>query len=75
MVRASGKDGEARLVVTLDEYERGGRQYALATRSVSRIAHPEAMRWFNKSMDWNVARISLPAESIIGFTLTSTLAA
>jgi hypothetical protein len=75
MARASGTEGEARLVVTLDGYERGGRQYALETSSVSRIAHPQAMKWFSSRMVWNVARISLPAESIIGFTLTSTLAA
>lgn len=73
--RASGRDGEAWLVVTLDSCERGGRQYALATSSVARIAHPDATKWFNRDMDGNIARISLPADSIIGFTLTSTLAA
>jgi hypothetical protein len=72
---ALGKDGEARLVVTLDSYERDGHWYALATNSVARIAHRDAVRWFNKGTNWNVARISLPAESIIGFTLASTLAA
>jgi len=67
---APEEGGEAWLSVTLDSYERGGRRVALATSSVARIAHPD----LNKD-GTNVARISLPAESIIGFTLTSTLAA
>ena len=68
--RVSDEEGEARLAVTLDAFERDGRSVALATSSVARIAHPD----INKS-GRNVARISLPAESIIGFTLTSMLAA
>ena len=69
--RASGGGGDAWLAVTLDSCERDGRRLALATSSVARIAHPV----LRSSVERNVARISLPAESIIGFTLTSTLAA
>ena len=68
--RVSDEGGEARLAVTLDACEREGRRVTLATSSVARIAHLDP----NKS-GRNEARISLPAESIIGFTLTSMLAA
>jgi hypothetical protein len=80
-VRGSDRDGQsaggsndASLTVTLDSYERGGRSYAIATSTVARVAHP-SLSSRTKNTEWNVARISLPAESIIGFTLTSTLAA
>jgi hypothetical protein len=74
-VRGPGKDGEAWLAVTLDSCERDGRRRELATSPVERIAHLGLNKGINRSRDWNVARISLPVESIIGFTLTSTLAA
>jgi hypothetical protein len=77
--RASGKDGdEAWLSVTLDSFERDGRIYGLATSAVARVAYPSLNNTGmnrNKNPGWNVARISLPAESIIGFTLTNMLAA
>jgi hypothetical protein len=66
--RESGRNGEnALLAVTLDSYERAGRRYALETSPVARTAHlgPNSKE----------ARILLPAESIMGFTLTSTLTA
>lgn len=72
--RESGRNGDAWLVVTLDSYERGGRRYELATNAVARISRSALAHWRNNT-NWKETRISLPAESIIGFTLTSTLAA
>jgi hypothetical protein len=81
--RAMGRDGsEAGLTVTLDSYERDGRHFALSTSAVARVARPVSNLSSNfgsnfrtANSEWNVARISLPADSIIGFTLTSKLAA
>jgi hypothetical protein len=73
--RTAGRDGnDAWLVVTLDSYEREGHHFALATSTVARIGRPHSSLRTENS-EWDVARISLPADSIIGFTLTSTLAA
>ena len=70
--RRPGKDEQnALLEVTLDSYKRGGRQFALTTSPVARTAHIGS----NRGRNWNHARISVPAESVMGFTLTSTLAA
>ncbi len=68
--RGPNEGGEAWLAVTLDFYERGGRRVALETSPLARVAHRDQNR-NGKS----VARISLAAESILGFTLKSMLAA
>ena len=49
------------LALTLDSFERDGKQYALKTDPVSRTS------------DGTVNRISVPAETIMGFTLTTQL--
>lgn len=63
----SGRNGEdSLLVLTLDSYERAGRYYALATNSLTRSAHPGS----------RISElVSVPADSIMGFTLASTLTA
>ncbi|HLH40788.1 MAG TPA: hypothetical protein VKX39_16680 [Bryobacteraceae bacterium] len=68
--RESDEGGEAWLAVTLDSCERDGRRVPLETSPLARIAHPDQSRNVK-----SVARISLPAESILGFTLKSMLAA
>jgi hypothetical protein len=80
-VRGAGKDREASLAVTLDSCQFAGRRYWLATSAVERVGRggstqsTNMTQATNRYLDRNVTRVSLSAESIIGFTLTKTLAA
>lgn len=74
-VRGSAGNGEdAMLELTLDFCEHDGRRVALTTSPVARTARVSSNQP-GSNIGRREARISVPAESIMGFTLTSTLAA
>jgi hypothetical protein len=77
----SPRADRAALVLALDSFERGGRWFTLSTNVVSRTGNPdrghlELHSGINKgAADRETAPVSVPADSIIGFTLKSTLTA
>jgi len=76
---AEGRNGHPVLALTLDGYEREGRWYALSTRIVTLTGSPrragielqDVLGAANGGAD--ALSILVAAESILGFTLTSSL--
>jgi hypothetical protein len=74
----SGPEGRVVLALTLDSCELPGREIAISTSPVTRASG--SRRVDMGSMGWKFAktgeqRVSVAAESIMGFTLTGTLTA
>jgi hypothetical protein len=70
----------AALALTLDSFELEGQRYALSTNIVSRTGSPQRAGMqltdvFTDAANGGAVAVMVPADSIIGFTLTSTLTA
>src|SRR5271170_3772445 len=72
----SGPEGRVMLALTLDSCELPGREVAISTSLVTRASGSRRLdvsRWDLGRVGWQ--RVSVAAESIMGFTLTGTLTA